>query len=65
MYKNGENVMEKRYKSNESISYEQILDDTNQLIQISDLNFNMQYANRPARMFTSHEVLHFSQKHFL
>lgn len=28
-----------------------ILDETNQLIQISDLDFNMQYANRPARMF--------------
>lgn len=28
-----------------------ILDETNQLIQISDLDFNMQYANRPARNF--------------
>lgn len=28
-----------------------ILDETNQLIQISDLDFNMQYANRPARAF--------------
>lgn len=31
-----------------------ILDDTYQLIQISDLDFNMLYANLPARSFTGH-----------
>lgn len=31
-----------------------LLDDTYQLIQVSDLDFNMLYANLPARSFTGH-----------
>lgn len=31
-----------------------ILDETNQLIQISDLQYHMLYANHPARCFTGH-----------
>lgn len=31
-----------------------LLDNTDQLIQVSDLNFNMLYANLPARSFTGH-----------
>lgn len=43
-------------KLKDDISYKQILDETNQLIQISTLDeYEMLYANRPARMFTHHE----------
>ncbi len=34
---------------------EQILDDSNQMVQISDLEtFSMMYANKPARVYTNH-----------
>lgn len=39
--------------SNSSLGWE-LLDDTNQLIQVSDLDFQMLYANIPARSFTPH-----------
>lgn len=43
-------------KLREDISYKQILDETNQLIQVSTIDgYEMMYANRPARMFTNHE----------
>ncbi len=43
-------------KLKENISYKQILDETNQLIQVSTIDgYEMMYANRPARMFTNHE----------
>jgi diguanylate cyclase (GGDEF)-like protein len=39
-------------------SFGKILDDTNQLIQISEIDgFSMLYANEPARKFTNHENL--------
>lgn len=40
--------------SNSNSSSWDLLDDTYQLIQVSDLDFNMLYANLPARSFTGH-----------
>lgn len=40
--------------SNSDPSSWNLLDDTDQLIQVSDLDFNMLYANLPARSFTGH-----------
>lgn len=40
--------------SNSDFSVWNILDDTYQLIQVSDLDFNILYANLPARSFTGH-----------
>lgn len=40
---------------NYSVEFEQILDDTDQLIQISDrAGFRMLYANKPAIIFARH-----------
>lgn len=39
---------------NSNASSWDLLDDTYQLIQVSDLDFNMLYANLPARSFTGH-----------
>lgn len=39
---------------NENFSSWDLLDETYQLIQVSDLDFNMLYANLPARSFTGH-----------
>lgn len=44
--------------------YARILDDTNQLIQISDCDtFSMFYANYPARVFTGHEHQEYKGQH--
>lgn len=40
--------------ANENFSGWDLLDETYQLIQVSDLDFNMLYANLPARSFTGH-----------
>lgn len=40
--------------SNSNSSSWDLLDDTYQLIQVSDLDYNMLYANLPARSFTGH-----------
>lgn len=40
--------------SNSNYSSWDLLDDTYQLIQVSDLDFNILYANLPARSFTGH-----------
>ena len=43
---------------------EQILDDSNQMIQVSDVEtFSMMYANKPARMYTGHADQPYEGKH--
>ena len=43
---------------------EQILDDSNQMIQVSDVEtFSMMYANKSARMYTGHADEPYEGKH--